>query len=108
MCPTAGRSYLTRTVAITPHTERSNPRLLFLALPVFFFFLTRLLAFYFGMSEHESTLHDCSEYVTVRFFFQTKTLSRNANEFEIRSSTLSLFHLGHKRENSGNARTSGD
>lgn len=60
------------------------------------------------MSEHESTLHDCSEYVTVRFFFQTKTLSRNANEFEIRSSTLSLFHLGHKRENSGNARTSGD
>lgn len=36
---------------------------------VFFFFFTHILAFYFGMREHESALHDCSECETVRFFF---------------------------------------
>lgn len=54
----------------------------------FFFFFTHILAFYFGMREHESALHDCSECETVRFFFLTKTLSRNTNEFEILTSML--------------------
>lgn len=66
---------LLRTVAslrlslLNPQNEHGNFRLHFLTRPGFFFFFTHILAFYFGMREHESALHDCSECETVRFFF---------------------------------------
>lgn len=85
---------LLRTVAslrlslLNPQNEHGNFRLHFLTRPGFFFFLLISLPFTLGwgnMKVHCTTAQSAKLYA---FFFLTKTLSRNTNEFEILTSML--------------------